>query len=138
MSNFEFWQVTYAGGDAAGAFDLPTFEPACSPTRETYTGSREVEPAPGRRQPDALHPRPARRSGRLRPADRHGPDLFQDTLFSEMPEDAVLAVVRVDGGIPGLVDNFPGYDLLLVANLTDAAVQAPSWASACSDSRRPC
>ncbi len=33
---------------------------------------------------------------------------------------APLAVVRVDGGISGLVDDFAGYDLLLFANLTDS------------------
>src|SRR5207344_1845020 len=34
------------------------------------------------------------------------------------PSDAELAVIRTSAGIPGLVDAFKGYDLVLYANLT--------------------
>ena len=36
-----------------------------------------------------------------------------------------MAVIRVDGGIPGLVDEFEGFDLILFANLLDEAVTTP-------------
>ena len=51
--------------------------------------------------------------------------LFNSTLFDNAPGDAVMAVVRVDGGVPGLLENFAGYDLVLVVNLTDRALDAP-------------
>jgi hypothetical protein len=40
-------------------------------------------------------------------------------VFTQAPDGAALAVIRIDGGIPGLIDAFQGYDIVLFANLTD-------------------
>ena len=46
--------------------------------------------------------------------------LNQAVFDAATQKGAPLALVRVDGGIGGLVDDFAGYDLLLFANLTDS------------------
>src|SRR6185369_9218106 len=51
--------------------------------------------------------------------------LLGNAVFGAAPDGAPLALIRVDGGIPGLLENFAGYDLLLLANLTDQAVDTP-------------
>ena len=54
-------------------------------------------------------------------------DLLKENFFDAAPGDAVMAVVRIDAGIPGLVDKFGGYDLVLVINLTDSAIATPKF-----------
>ena len=51
--------------------------------------------------------------------------LLNSHLQTVKPADAVLAIVRLDAGIPGVIESFPGFDLLLMVNLTSAAVQTP-------------
>ncbi|HXW09689.1 MAG TPA: tandem-95 repeat protein [Steroidobacteraceae bacterium] len=52
--------------------------------------------------------------------------LLGDDVFDEAPDGAGLAVIRVDTGIAGLVDNYLGYDLVLVANISGAAFDTPT------------
>ena len=52
--------------------------------------------------------------------------LSQDVLETSKPADAGLAVIRVDHGIGNLIPDFGGYDVLLIANLTDQAFDLPA------------
>ncbi|MFN0040815.1 MAG: LamG-like jellyroll fold domain-containing protein, partial [Burkholderiales bacterium] len=52
--------------------------------------------------------------------------LSASVLSTNKPADARLAVIRVDGGISGVTSSFDGYDILLVANLTDQAFTSPT------------
>ena len=51
--------------------------------------------------------------------------LLGSAVFAAAPTGAPLALIRVDGAIAGLLEGFAGYDLLLLVNLTDQAVDAP-------------
>ena len=44
------------------------------------------------------------------------------TLAWPAPDDAAMAVVRLDGGIPGLIEKFAGYDLVLLGQADGTTV----------------
>jgi len=52
-------------------------------------------------------------------------ELFSSEFFDQAPDDAVMAVIRLDGGIPGLIESFSGYDLVLFTNLTENVMKNP-------------
>jgi len=52
--------------------------------------------------------------------------LLSEALFEAAPERTGLAVIRADQGIQGLIPDFAGYDLVLMANLTAQAFDAPA------------
>ncbi|HYW80524.1 MAG TPA: LamG-like jellyroll fold domain-containing protein, partial [Thermoguttaceae bacterium] len=126
VNNFEFTQVTtHGGGGLMGDIPIPTFEPRVFAGVETFDGTRELNPhlVDGAMTPYI----PGLQGGAAGYGllDIDAATLFNNTLQDEMPEDAVMAVIRIEGGIAGLVDNFPDHDLLLVVNLTNAAVDVP-------------
>jgi hypothetical protein len=52
--------------------------------------------------------------------------LLSSQVIGEAPAGAGMAVIRVDAGIGGLIPDFAGYDLLLVANLTSQGFDLPA------------
>jgi len=53
-------------------------------------------------------------------------ELLSSAVFDTAPDGSAFALIRVDGGLPGLFDAFGGYDVILVANLTGDTFDAPS------------
>jgi hypothetical protein len=126
VNNFEFVQINASTGHGLlPSIPLLTFQPRVFAQTETFAGSQESNP---HLVDDAATPYiPGLQGGAAAYGllDINAAELLNATLYENMPEDAVMAVVRLDGGIPGLVDAFPGYDLVLVTNLTAAAIQLP-------------
>ncbi|HWC66681.1 MAG TPA: PKD domain-containing protein, partial [Acidimicrobiales bacterium] len=108
-------------------FDLATLQDLVLANEQFFTGPTELNPfieGPGTTSTPLL---PGLKGG----AAAYGvleigaAALLGSQVFDAAPEGAPLALIRVDGGIPGLMEAFGGYDLLLLANLTDQAVLSP-------------
>ncbi len=54
--------------------------------------------------------------------------LSSEVLAEASNSDAAIAMIRVDTGITGLIEDFPGFDLLVIANVDDAPVTNPQFA----------
>ncbi len=99
-------------------------------SQEFYAGPRGINPFVNGSPSTPLIP------GLQGGADAYGLLQFSvNTLFSAefmqaVPADSVAAIVRVDAPPQGLAADFEGYDLLLVANLSDEfAIENPSWSA---------
>ncbi|MCX7891791.1 MAG: Ig-like domain-containing protein [Burkholderiales bacterium] len=54
-------------------------------------------------------------------------ELLDADVFASAPQGAGLAIIRADTGIPGFIEDLPGYDLILIANLTATTFDAPTF-----------
>jgi hypothetical protein len=126
VNRFEFVQIDAPSHGGMGpAITLPTLHPRVFARTETFAGAQDYNPHLIDGSATPYIPGLQGGAAPFGLLDLDAADLWNATLYEDMPEDAVMAVVRVDGGIPGWVDTFPGFDLLLVTNLTASAIQSP-------------
>ncbi len=60
-------------------------------------------------------------------------ELLAGETLAGAPDDALAAVVRLDGGPAGFADDYAGFDMMLVVNLSDIALAAPELGIAPGD-----